>query len=180
SFTDAQGQTPSEPFHVPGTSRCVTCHGEGDKSRALGMRTKQLDVPGQIDRFVDEGVLKTAPSARGAFPDPYGVDDVNARGRAYLDVNCGDCHSKEGFAAGTKVRFDLAHLDTVLCQKTKPVDGRDRVIVPGHPEQSELLARMVADDPVVRMPQGVILRPDQRGLEVLSSFIASLSAKECP
>jgi hypothetical protein len=54
------------------------------------------------------------------------------------------------------------------------------VIVPGHPEQSELLARMVADDPVVRMPQGVILRPDQRGLEVLSSFIASLSAKECP
>jgi hypothetical protein len=65
------------------------------------------------------------------------------------------------------------------CRETRAIDGRDRVLVPGHPEQSEFLARMRSANPRVHMPRGPSTLADQRGISLLSDWVASLPARAC-
>jgi uncharacterized membrane protein len=62
---------------------------------------------------------------------------------------------------------------------TREIDGRDRVLVPGHPEQSEFLARMRSENPRVHMPRGPSKLADQAGISLLSGWVASLPARVC-
>ena len=162
-FIDAAGGAHQETFHIPGTTRCDTCHQSGAESRALGIRARQMNVDGgyddgttnQIDHLVLLGALDTAPppATRPVLSDPFGSAPLSDRATSYLDVNCGSCHSADGYAAGTGVDWDLGHAQDAFCRPTASVDGRDRVIVPGHPEASEFLARMNSSDPFLHMPQ---------------------------
>ncbi len=58
--------------------------------------------------------------------------------------------------------------------------GNDHVIVPGHPEQSEFLSRMLSTDPWVRMPQGPVHVPDVAGIAVLSRWVRDMAPEGCP
>jgi uncharacterized repeat protein (TIGR03806 family) len=185
-WIDADGRAHDQDFHVPGTSRCDDCHAQ----RALGITTRQLDVAGawddgttnQIDHFVALGLLDAEPMRGEGLVDPYGTAPVEARARSYLDTNCGICHAPEAAAAGTRLFWDLAHTtDAELprCRETTRVDGHDRVIVPGDPEASVMIARMRSRDPFVRMPRGPSRLPDARGLALLEAWIARLTGG-CP
>lgn len=184
-WIDAAGVARTDHFHVPGTSQCQGCHFD----RALGLRTPLMDREegdaGQIDRLVAAGAVDGVPSERVAWPDPF--DDgapLELRARAYLATNCGHCHSDEGDeeAIANGVRWDFASTATdrlPLCKRTASVDGRDRVIVPGHPEDSELIARMWSDDPFVRMPRGPTHIPDGAGIALLEEWIAAMPEGGC-
>jgi uncharacterized repeat protein (TIGR03806 family) len=174
-------------FHVPGTSLCQSCHAD----RALALRTRQMDVAaaypdgttGQIEHLVALGLLDAPPAPEVVLVDPFGDAPLEARARSYLDANCSHCHGPQGLAAGTGVRWDFEDTPTAelpLCRSTHSVDGRSRVIVPGHPEQSEMLARMEASDPFARMPQGPTRIPDAAAVAVLSSWIAGMTPAGCP
>jgi hypothetical protein len=136
----------------------------------------------QIERLVSAGVLDEAPLAPEPLADPFGTASLDDRARAYLDANCAHCHAKDGPAAGTKVYWDREHtgaVDLPLCRSTASVDGRDRVLVPGRPQQSEFLARMRSRDPFVRMPRGPAHVPDGAGIAVLSQWVAAMP-EGCP
>jgi hypothetical protein len=186
-WMDAAGVSHSDYFHQPGTSQCGSCH----NGRALGLRTRQLDLDGvyadgttnQIEHLVAAGALDAAPAARGGLADPQGSAPLADRARAYLDANCGHCHAPDQEAGATGVYLDLEHSgpgQLPLCRSTSSVDGRDRVIVPGHPEQSALLARMRSSDAFLRMPRGPTHDPDQAGIAVLSQWIAAMTPAGCP
>jgi uncharacterized repeat protein (TIGR03806 family) len=185
-WIDQAGATRHDSFHVPGTSLCPSCHG----GRALGIRTRQLAVggsdgggPDQIDQLVASGALDRRPAAGVVLVDPLGDAPLDTRARSYLDANCSHCHGSGGLAAGTGVWFDEEDTSTErlpLCRSTHAIDGRDRVIVPGHPESSEFLARMVSSDPFARMPQGPTRIPDQAGIGVLSAWVAAMTPAGCP
>lgn len=188
AWVDAEGGAHAQTFHVPGTSRCHDCHAQ----RALGLTTRQMDVRGswpdgttsQIDHLLALGLLDADPRVAGAesLVDPRGEGPLEARARSYLDTNCGICHAPDGPAAGTGVLWDLPHTgDAALprCRPTAGVDGRDRVIVPGHPEASEMIARMRSSDPFVRMPRGPSRLADARGIALLESWITSLGGGPC-
>jgi hypothetical protein len=172
---------PGLVFHVPGTSRCETCHLEGENSHALGLRTRQMNVGGQIDALVDAGVLDRAdaPALRASLPDPFGDAPLDQRAQAYLDVNCGNCHFDQGYAAGTGVFFDLGHALENACRKTGAVQGRTVVISPGRSSASELIARMQSTNPFVHMPQGPSHVPDEPGIALVAEWIDSLPVQEC-
>lgn len=190
SFIDAAGTARHETFHIPGTSRCNTCHQSDAESRALGIRTRQMNVDGgyeegttnQIDQLVLLNLLDTAPppATRQFLADPFGSALLPDRAASYLDVNCGSCHSADGYAAGTALLWDLGHASEGICSPTASVNGRNRAIVPGHPEESELLARMQSSDPFLHMPQGPSHIPDQAGIQVLTGWIAELTPPGCP
>jgi len=186
TFFDRKGQRQEQVFHVPGTSQCRDCH----QGRALGWRSRQLDhvaeyadgTRDQIAHFSALGLIDRAPPAHLVLSAPSGEASLAARARSYLDANCSHCHGVGGMAEGTDLLWDLEHTtpgEMPSCRETREVDGRDRVLVPGHPEQSEFLARMRSENPRVHMPRGPARRMDPAGVALLSAWVASLPTVTC-
>ena len=71
--------------------------------------------------------------------------DFNREVRPVLSDNCFQCHGPDENTREAGLRLDLK--DAVL----NPADG-DPVVVPGTPESSEIVRRIFASDPEVRMP----------------------------
>jgi uncharacterized repeat protein (TIGR03806 family) len=186
SWIDAAGQKHARTVHVPDSAECNACH----SGRALAFRSRQLDRAGsyadgthdQISHLVAAGVVDGPPPAHARLSDPFGDAPLDERARSYLDANCSHCHGQGGIAEPTKLLWDFEHTDAphlAVCRDTAEVDGRDRVIVPGHPEASEFLARMLTTDPFVHMPRGPTRSIDPRGVELLSSWVAAMPSRRC-
>jgi uncharacterized repeat protein (TIGR03806 family) len=187
-WIDSNGLLHDDYFHVPGTSLCQNCHDE----RILGLRTRQIDHPGdypdgtsdQMSHLVAAGVLDALPPDGGiVLTDPFGTAPLDARARSYLDANCALCHASVGAASGTGLFWDYEDTTASLlpiCRPTHGVAGNDQVIVPGHPEQSEFISRMLSSDPFVRMPQGPTHIPDGAAIAVLSQWVQSMTPPGCP
>jgi uncharacterized repeat protein (TIGR03806 family) len=188
-WIDQNGVLHDDYFHVPGTSLCESCHDD----RTLGIRTRQMAHAGtypdgtadQISHLVAAGVLDAPPSQPldVVLVDPLGTAPIDQRARSYLDANCAHCHAGVGLASGTHLYWDWENTDPStlpLCRKTESVAGNDRVIVPGHPEQSEFLSRMLAADPFTRMPQGPTHDPDGAGVAMLSAWVQRMTPAGCP
>jgi uncharacterized repeat protein (TIGR03806 family) len=187
-WIDQNGVLQDSYFHVPGTSQCQSCHDD----RQLGWRTRQMDHPGsygdgtsdQISHLIAAGILDQAPPDGGiVLSDPFGTAPLDARARSYLDANCAHCHATVGEASGTGLFWDYE--DTTpellpLCRPSHPVNGNDHVIVPGHPEQSEFISRMLSSDPFAHMPQGPSHIPDGAAIAVLSQWVSAMSPQGCP
>jgi uncharacterized repeat protein (TIGR03806 family) len=186
TWLDARGRQRHLVFHVPSTPQCAACHAE----RALGFRSRQLDHVAeyaggshdQISHFMKLGLVDRRPPAHLLLVDPSGDAPLAARARSYLDANCSHCHGEGGSAERTDLFWDLEHTtpsEMPTCRATRSIDGRDRVLVPGHPEQSEFLARMRSEKPRVHMPRGPSKLSDRNGISLLSAWVASLPAQSC-
>jgi len=186
SWIDDRGAARALVFHVPSTSQCAACHA----GRALGLRSRQLDRAGdyadgthdQLAHFMRLGLIEQLPPAHLLLSDPAGNAPLSARARSYLDANCSHCHGQGGSAERTELFWDLEHTtvrELPSCRDTRSIDGRDRVLVPGYPDQSEFLARMRSDDPRVHMPRGPSKLADQAGIALLSAWVAAMPAHLC-
>jgi uncharacterized repeat protein (TIGR03806 family) len=186
TWVDERGVSREQVFHVPSASQCAACHA----GRALGFRSRQLDhraeygdgTHDQIAHFARLGLIDRPPSAHLLLVDPEGSAQLAARARSYLDANCSHCHGEGGKAERTGLFWDLEHTTTAempSCRATRSIDGRDRVLVPGHPEESEFLARMLSTNPRVHMPRGPTKSADRAGISLLSAWVASLPARVC-
>lgn len=186
SFFDEQGARRNLVFHVPSPGQCAACHA----GRALGFRSRQLDhvaeyadgTHDQISHFMAQGLIDRPPPAHVLLSDPRGDGPLAARARSYLDANCSHCHGEGGSAERTGLFWDLGHTTSAelpSCRPTRPVEGRDRVLVPGHPEQSEFLARMRIGNPRLHMPRGPSKLADPAGIALISAWVAALPAVTC-
>jgi uncharacterized repeat protein (TIGR03806 family) len=186
SWIDETGQSRRQNYHVPGTSQCASCH----EGRALGIRSRQLDHQGdypggahdQITHLAALGIIDETLPPHVVLADPVGHAPLELRARSYLDSHCGHCHGPGGSAERTGVLWDLEHTSGAglpSCRSTSSVDGRDHVLVPGHPEASEFLARMRSPDLDVRMPRGPSRTDDEAGIALLSSWVAAMKPTRC-
>ncbi|HYP98988.1 MAG TPA: anthrone oxygenase family protein [Polyangiaceae bacterium] len=186
SWLDERGMARQLVFHVPSTSQCAACHA----GRALGFRSRQLDhlaeyddgMHDQITHFASLGLIDRPPPAHVLLADPDGIAPLALRARSYLDANCSHCHGEGGSAERTDLFWDLEHTtlaEMPTCRATRRIDGRDRVLVPGHPEQSEFLARMRSPNRRVHMPRGPSTSADPAGISLLSAWVASLPEQLC-
>jgi len=108
-------------------------------------------------------------------------EPLEARARAYLEINCGHCHSPSGPANTSALSFDVGtpvdwHLG--LC-KPPVAAGRgtgDHLfdIVPGHPDDSILTFRMASREPGVMMPEQGRGTVHREGLQLIRDWIAAM------
>ncbi|MBP7140353.1 MAG: PSD1 domain-containing protein [Opitutaceae bacterium] len=74
-----------------------------------------------------------------------GKVDFNRQIRPIFTQNCTGCHGGVKSASGVSFVYREGALRTG--------DSKKRTIVPGHPEQSEIIARITSTDPFYRMPK---------------------------
>jgi uncharacterized repeat protein (TIGR03806 family) len=152
----------------------------------------------QLAYWTKVGYLQGAPSANQApkaavWNDPNS-GPLEARARAYLDNNCAHCHQPGGTAGYTGVDLRLTtpaagapslaffakggDLRTFGICKSPNSAGRVGTLtydlVPGHPEQSILLARMQSVQPKEMMPQIGRSIVHAEGIALVRDWIQSL------
>ncbi len=170
----------------PGEGDCAACH-TAAAGFVLGASTRQWNRPvpdgaGTINQLLladRRGLLDRPPGDPAGWKRLPALDDesapVHERVRAYLDVNCSQCH-RPGIVA--QVPFD-ARFDTPLPQQglvDAPVRWpnvthvADRMIHPRSPERSRIYAFL--SRPL--MPPVGTLAPHEPALQLLRRWIQEL------
>lgn len=190
------GETPDEPlrftYSVPNKNQCKACHALDGAITPLGPKARNLndDFPyvdgprNQLAYWHDKGILAGAPkpSAAPAVPDWRDQNaPLDARARAWLDVNCAHCHRRQGPASNSGLFLTYGETDPVaLGIGKRPVaagrgsGGRTFDISPGDPDGSILLYRVESTEPGIMMPELGRTRHDAAAVELLRDWIANL------
>lgn len=152
-------------YVVPDVNQCANCHAPDHTNadiRPIGLKARHLNRDRQIEHWQQSGVLTEAsdelPST--ARWSNIGDESIDARARAYLDINCAHCHNAAGAAdtSGLHLNYD-APMDRNfgLCKSPTAVGqgSGDRLydIYPGRPDESILVFRMEHTDPAIAMPE---------------------------
>lgn len=190
----ADGRSQDLEYQVPDQNQCAGCHGTDMKSKALqpiGPKARHLNrdfayddgLANQIARWTRAGYLRGAPAPQAApraarWRDPRA--DLDARARAYLDVNCGHCHSPQGPGNTSGLWLDAATREPLRLGRCKlPIAAgkgtgdRRYGLVPGKPEESILVYRMLSDDPAVMMPELGRSVTHVEGVQLIRDWIAA-------
>ena len=172
SYLDGKGKKKSTLYAIPNKNQCKGCHANAGKMVPIGITARQLNREVSIggkkinqlsswtERSFLSGFRSPQHSPRLAVWDDPAFGTLTERARAYLDANCGHCHSSNGPANTSGLHLDvfesrLVHLGV---NKTPVAAGRGAGnlkfdIVPGNPDESILVFRMKTTDPAVAMPE---------------------------
>jgi uncharacterized repeat protein (TIGR03806 family) len=188
AFVDAKGAAQTLDYAVPNTNQCKQCHQQDDAVTPIGPTAGNLN--GGLDGHGDNQLMAWAASGRlGGLPaNPPKLarwDDAGApvaeRARAYLEVNCGHCHSPAGFASNSGLYLqhdepDPAHqgIGKRPVAAGRGSGGRLFAIAPGDPDASILLHRMESNEPGVMMPQFGRTVPHAEGVALVRAYIAAM------
>ena len=177
-------------YQVPDENQCAGCHATNNSTRAIqpiGPRARHLNRedpwhPGenQLTRMAAIGRLEGLPA--NGIPRNARFDDATApledRARAYLDVNCGHCHSPRGPADTSGLWLDAATADPIHLGLCKPPIAAGQGtgdhlfdIVPGKPEESILVYRMDSLDPGAMMPEVGRATVHEEGVALIRDWI---------
>lgn len=165
SWVAITGESKAISYHVPSNAECATCHQLDKKITPIGPKVRNLNIDvikngitqNQLIYLQSEGVLSSVtPSNFETTPNYRDTNlPLEARGRAYLDINCAACHRENGFAAASAYRFDYAE----SLANSNIQAGQAKII-----KQMEM----------GKMPQSGAALIHEEGLELVKSFIESL------
>jgi uncharacterized repeat protein (TIGR03806 family) len=186
------GRSDRFTYQVPNVNQCAGCHATDHSTKALhpiGLKARHLNLDvtlagssfNQLDRLAAIGYLRGLPAERPKAADwldtAVGID---ARARAWLDINCAHCHSETGPAdtsglyltpAATGARIGLCKPPIAAGQGT---GGFRYGIHPGKPDESILVYRTGSTDPGAMMPElGRALAQDE-AVAMLKQWVAAM------
>jgi len=180
-------------YTIPNANQCRECHDQNKITGPIGPKARHLNRDldyadgrfNQLAYWTRIGYLKGAPDV-GAVPRQAVWDDpstgtLEARARAYLEVNCAHCHSPKGAANNTGLYLSDLEADPArigFC-KTPVATGKasaDMLFdsVRGHPETSILVHRMASDEPKIMMPEIGRTVSHKEGVELIREWLGSL------
>ena len=192
STIDAQGAPLSFTYAVPNRNQCKGCHDLGGTISPIGPKARNLNgdfayhdgTANQLDRWTALGILAGAPAAADAPAVPDYLDaaaPLDARARAWLDVNCAHCHRAEGPASNSGLFLTWSEKQPVTYGVNKrPVaagkgsGGLQFDIAPGDPDASILIYRVDSVEPGVMMPELGRHLPDPAAVALLREWIAAM------
>ena len=177
---------------MPNTNQCKECHSQSGVIVPLGPKARNLNGiyayaegrQNQISHLQKAGLLKGAPPL-DQIPRTENWADaqtpLQGRARAYLDANCGHCHSQKGMASNSGLFLDWeTQKPSQLGIGKRPVaagrgsGGLEMDIQPGHPDQSILVYRMSSLEPGIMMPELGRSLVHQEGLDLVREYVTSL------
>lgn len=199
SWIHYDGKKMNLDYVIPNKNQCKSCHWRNDASFSpIGPKVRNLNrdfayasgTENQLAHWVKAGILKGA-SSPASYPQIANWTDsanyaVYQRARAYLEMNCGHCHSPNGpaYTSGLHLNLENSNLENLGFCKAPVAAGKATGnflydIVPGHPEQSILTYRMASTDPGIKMPEigrGLV---HEEGLALINKWIAEMPASNC-
>lgn len=193
ALIDDDGAEVSFPYVMPTRNECASCHVVDQSSRALvpiGLKPRHLNVAReagetQLAAWRSAGLLSDEADV-GALPRAvdWDTEDVAAKARAYLDINCGHCHNADGAADTSALWLDAGDHPAWRLGFCKPpvaagrgTGGRRFSIVPGQPDKSILIHRVTTTEPDERMPEIGRALPHDRAIELLRDWVASIPGR---
>lgn len=183
-------------YQVPDANQCASCHAAdfgAQRIVPIGIKARHLNrevphhgrIEKQLTHWARAGILDGAPDGVQAPSNAQWDDeseDLNARARAYLDVNCGHCHSAAAAANTSGLLLDAneSNLAQLGVCKLPVATGRGSGtgsfdIVPGAPDESILLQRMISTEPDIAMPEIGRSLVHAEGVALIRSWIASMT-----
>ncbi|EDL48922.1 SO2930 family diheme c-type cytochrome [Erythrobacter sp. SD-21] len=167
-------------YRVPNKNQCKECHGLDGAVTPIGPKARNLSA-----EWI-EASFALSPADGGAMPDWEDRDQASAEAaaRAYLDVNCAHCHRPGATASnsGLDLRWEQDDPKALGVMKRPVAAGRGAGahlfdVVPGEPDQSILLHRMLSNEPGVAMPELGKATVDEEGTEAVRRWIAEMPAR---
>jgi uncharacterized repeat protein (TIGR03806 family) len=170
TYTNSAGKKVTTPYVIPNKNQCKGCHIRNGSMEPIGPSARQLNreisMNGKSEnqliywsslKLLDRVDFSNAP-ALAQWGNPQ--QPLNDRARAYLDANCGHCHSKAGPASTSGLFLDIHESDPsrIGVSKSPVAAGRGTGdfkfdIVPGDPDHSIIVFRMKTNDPGIAMPE---------------------------
>ncbi len=192
AWRDAQGAKKEFEYIVPNMNQCKGCHERNGVMTPIGPSARQLNgdfkyadgTENQLIKWKNANVLRGGEDVKNA-PKLVHYDDatasLDARARAYLDINCAHCHNKTGPAQTSGLLLDWKTTDSTAYgfYKTPIAAGRGSGnlkfdIVPGKPNESILVYRMESTDPGVMMPELSRSQQHTEGVKLIKEWIKSM------
>jgi uncharacterized repeat protein (TIGR03806 family) len=188
------GERTDITYVVPNANQCQGCHAPNHTTRVLqplGPTARHLNRDyaygdgneNQLLHLQKIGYLAGLPRRVGWPRNANWLDadePLEARARAYLDVNCGHCHNPHGPAKTSGLWLDAATKDPMRLGLCKPPVAAGQGtgdfnfdIVPGHPERSILTYRMESTDPGAMMPELGRSTTHAEGIALVTKWIAA-------
>jgi len=182
-------------YLFPNQNQCAACHvtDAGTKAiKPIGLKARHLNKPSayspgfnQLDHWIASGLLTAAIETQAPANADW-TDDaatLDARARAYLDINCSHCHNPNGAAdtSGLDLEPDAQGPALGVCKPPIAAGGgtggRRFGIAPGEPDASITVFRMETIDPAAMMPElGRALAHDE-GVRLIRDWIAAMDGR---
>lgn len=158
------------------------------KEAVEGLKREAKEIGRDVAAYVRErrgptpdrsALLDRPPGAYRRLADPSDPrEELERRARSYLHANCAHCHVEAG-GGNAQMELELTTpregMRVVDVPPLHPLEGlRDaRLVAPGHPERSTLLARLARRGPG-QMPPLATSVADAEAVELLRAWIQSL------
>ena len=186
----AAGGVRQQTWRFPSRTECLVCHSRqanfvlglsgAQMNRDYdygGVRDNQLRALEHIGLFTQ--ALPKRPNELDRLVDPQdGAQDLAARARSYLHVNCSACHVEAG---GGNSKMDLTftaakeRVNLISARPQHDTFGIDNamLVAPGDPGRSVLVHRL-SQRGRGQMPPLVSTRVDERAVQLMRDWIAQL------
>lgn len=193
------GKPRANNYLVPNVNQCKGCHGGSAGVQPIGLSARQLNrdfgylhgVENQLAYWTHTRALSDAPAdveeraPRLAVWDDSKAD-LNDRARAWLEINCAHCHQPGGAAQNSGLDLRASQRQPVKIGVRKPPvaaglgsGGLRFDILPGKPDESILMFRLLSTHPDVMMPELGKRMVHEAGVELVRQWIEAMGdAKE--
>jgi len=194
SWIHTDGSKITKVYNVPNNNQCKNCHIKGKDITPIGPTAAQLNrkyaalstTMNQLSYFNKTNRLNNFPEhsdlPKFAVWDDKESGSLEARAKAYLDINCAHCHNPHGSAKNSGLDLRLSQIDLRKQGVFKPPIAAGKgsgdlqySIVPGNPEESILLYRMKSEDPGIMMPEIGRSIVHQEGVALIEEYIKNLT-----
>ena len=190
-YTSASGKRISTQYLIPNKNQCKGCHIKGKSMVPIGPAARHMNKDytyssgkkNQLSYWFNSKLIDTLPSSIPKLPvwDDPSTGDVNDRARAYLDMNCGNCHNRLGPAATSGLFLDIYEQEKnhLGVMKAPVAAGRGAGnlqfdITPGQPQNSILVFRMNTNDPSIAMPEIGREQVHKEGVDLIEEWIRKM------
>jgi uncharacterized repeat protein (TIGR03806 family) len=193
TFTTTTGAPLTVRHLIPSVNQCKDCHANGGINNLIGPKARNLNKSyaytdgeeNQLARWTKTHLLDGAPTDMSSIPTLAAWDDatapIEARARAYLEVNCAHCHNGYGTAGPSGLTLWASETSPRSWGQCKTANaagpgngGLKYDVLPGDPDHSILIFRLKSIELNVRMPPLSRSVVHREGLELVRAWIQGL------
>lgn len=188
---DQNGTVKSTNYRIPSEMECLTCHKSNNIAYPIGIKPQNINndytystgTYNQLQYWASNGLINgNIPSNILSTVDYMDeTQPIKLRLRSYLDINCAHCHRENSHCDYRPLRLAFAEtikaINMGVC--VNPDENIDpslqKIIVPGNFNKSVMHFRLNSTNENTRMPLLGRTLVHEEGVQLLKSYIMSIT-----